>query len=122
VPADRGDFWLTILMQETVEEKCIGFKTEGNKGKSHANFLRWVGELDSVVGERGVDTVGDGFEEGVEEGGGGPQVGRSTSSTTANFAVRLIRVNAMPPSQNPQALLTMLYRSTGRRCRCGAPV
>src|ERR1700676_2951745 len=33
-----------------------------------------------------------------------------------------LRVDAMPPSQHPQALLTMLYRATDRRCRCGAPV
>src|SRR5258708_25237446 len=31
-------------------------------------------------------------------------------------------VDAMPPRQRPQTLLTMLYRSTDRLCRCGAPV
>jgi hypothetical protein len=33
-----------------------------------------------------------------------------------------LRVDSMPPSQSPQALLTMLYRSTDRLCRRGAPV
>ncbi len=33
-----------------------------------------------------------------------------------------LRVDSMPPSQPPQALLTMLYRSTDRLCRRGAPV
>jgi hypothetical protein len=33
-----------------------------------------------------------------------------------------IRVDAMTASQHPQPLLTMLNRSTDRRCRCGAPV
>ena len=31
-------------------------------------------------------------------------------------------VDPMTLRQAPQALLTMLYRSTDRRCRCGAPV
>jgi hypothetical protein len=33
-----------------------------------------------------------------------------------------LRVDPMTPSQCPHALLTMLYRSTDRLCRCGAPV
>jgi len=31
-------------------------------------------------------------------------------------------VDAVALGQDPQALLTMLYRSTDRRCRAGAPV
>src|SRR5487761_1590950 len=34
----------------------------------------------------------------------------------------LCRVPFPPLGQRPQALLTMLYRSTNRRCRAGAPV
>ena len=33
-----------------------------------------------------------------------------------------LRVDAAAPSQRSHALLTMLYRSTDRLCRCGAPV
>src|ERR1041384_5072306 len=33
-----------------------------------------------------------------------------------------LRVDPVAPGQNPQALLTMLYRSTHRLCRAGAPV
>src|SRR5919206_2615724 len=33
-----------------------------------------------------------------------------------------LRVDPVAPGQNPQALLTMLYRSTDRLCRAGAPV
>jgi len=33
-----------------------------------------------------------------------------------------LRVDAMTSGQRPHALLTMLYRSTDRLCRCGAPV
>ena len=33
-----------------------------------------------------------------------------------------LRVDAMTPGQGPHALLTMLYRSRDRLCRCGAPV
>ena len=31
-------------------------------------------------------------------------------------------IDAVPPGKAPQALLTMLYRSTDRLCRCGAAV
>ncbi len=33
-----------------------------------------------------------------------------------------LRVDAVAPRKSPHALLTMLYRSTDRRCRAGAPV
>src|SRR3712207_94118 len=33
-----------------------------------------------------------------------------------------LRVDAIAPGERSQALLTMLYRSTDRRRRCGAPV
>ena len=33
-----------------------------------------------------------------------------------------LRVDPMASGEGPQALLTMLYRSTDRRCRAGAPV
>ena len=33
-----------------------------------------------------------------------------------------LRIDPMPTRQGPQALLTMLYRSTDRLRRCGAPV
>src|SRR6516164_1392915 len=33
-----------------------------------------------------------------------------------------LRIDAVALGQRPQALLTMLYRSTDRLCRCGAPV
>ena len=33
-----------------------------------------------------------------------------------------VDVGPHPLRQNPQALLTMLYRSTDRLCRCGAPM
>jgi hypothetical protein len=35
---------------------------------------------------------------------------------------RGLRIDAVAPGQRPQALLTMLYRSTDRLCRCGAPM
>jgi hypothetical protein len=38
--ADRENFRLSILMQETVDKKRIGFKTKRNKGKSYATFLQ----------------------------------------------------------------------------------
>ena len=33
-----------------------------------------------------------------------------------------LRIDAVALGQSPQALLTMLYRSTDRLCRCGAPM
>ena len=33
-----------------------------------------------------------------------------------------LRVDAVAPRKSPHALLTMLYRSTDRRCRAGAPM
>lgn len=33
-----------------------------------------------------------------------------------------LRVDAVPPGQNPYARLTMLYRATDRLCRAGAAV
>src|SRR5690242_11335354 len=33
-----------------------------------------------------------------------------------------LRIDPVAPGENPQALLTMLYRSTHRLCRAGAPV
>jgi hypothetical protein len=33
-----------------------------------------------------------------------------------------LRVDAVAPRKRPHALSTMLYRSTDRRCRAGAPV
>ena len=38
--ANRENFRLSILMQETVDKKRIGFETKRNKGKSYANFLQ----------------------------------------------------------------------------------
>jgi hypothetical protein len=37
--------------------------------------LGQIGELDSVVGEHGMDAIRNGLDERFEEGGGGPHIG-----------------------------------------------
>lgn len=51
--------------------------------------------------------------------GAGPNIG---SAVPASPLGNGLLVDAVALRQNPQALLTMLYRSTHCRCRAGAPV
>jgi hypothetical protein len=52
-------------------------------------------------------------------GGTGPAIGSGLALLPLGDG---LLVDAMTPGQCPHALLTMLYRSTDRLCRCGAPV
>jgi hypothetical protein len=49
----------------------------------------------------------------------GSQIGNGAALPPLRYR---LRVDSMTTSQRPQALLTMLYRSTNRLCRSGAPV
>ena len=49
------------------------------------------------------------------------RTGRRIGLGTLRHLARL-RINSIALGKRPQALLTMLYRSTDRLCRCGAPM
>ena len=57
----------------------------------------------------------------VDFGSFGP-VGRSATERRIPPLGHGLLVDPVAPGQGPQALLTMLYRSTDRLCRCGAAV
>ena len=55
----------------------------------HRTISRREGELDAVVGEHGVDLVGNGFDQGLQEGRRrGPRRSSLTNCTKANLLVR----------------------------------
>jgi len=49
--------------------------------------------------------------------GAGRQIGDRAAPPPLSDGVQ---IDPVTPSRGPQPLLTMLYRSTDRRCRCGA--
>ena len=49
-------------------------------------------------------------------------VGRSATESALLPLGDGLLIDPVAPSQSPQALLTMLYRSTDRLCRRGAPM
>src|SRR5262245_49285678 len=57
----------------------------------------------------------------VDFGSLGP-VGRSATEPAFLPLGHGLGVDPVAPGKRPQALLTMLYRATDRRCRCGAAV
>ena len=57
-------------------------------------------ELDAVVGQYRVNPVGDGGDQGDEEGGGRDAVALSTSCTTANLSVATKRQRGCQPGHS----------------------
>jgi hypothetical protein len=76
----------TVADAMTTTDAIEGMSTPSCRKPS--TVFRQIGELDSVVGEHGVNAIWNGFDEYFEEGCGRLHIGLSTSSTTANFEVR----------------------------------
>ena len=73
--------------------------------------LRQVRELDAVIGQHGVDFVGDGFDQGIEEVGSCPAIG---------FLVQLgVRRTSMS-GRSPRTDKACLPRFAPRQCRDGS--
>lgn len=66
-------------------------------------------------------TASSSTESTVDRGAFGP-VGRSATEVRVFHFVTVFWLIPLAPGQRPQALLTMLYRSTDRLCRRGAPM
>src|ERR1700733_5887153 len=66
-------------------------------------------------------TASSSTDKTVERGALGPVAKSETEVPRLPFGDGL-RVDAVAFRQRPQALLTMLYRSTDCLCRCGAPM
>ena len=69
-------------------------------------MLRHVAELDAVVGEHGVDLVGDGLDQGLQEVDGGLDVGASCNWAKANLEVRSMATKrwSLPSSVRTSAM------------------
>ena len=77
-----------------------------------------VERQECVLAERD-DIASSSTDNTVDFASFGP-VGRSV--TESRFLGNGLGIDAVTPRRRPQALLTMLYRSTDRLCRCGAAV
>jgi len=79
--------------------------------------VEWQQGMPAEGNDDGLILDGQNGRSGISWSGG--EIGDGTAPLPLGDG---LLIDAVAPGQGPQARLTMLYRSTDRLCRCGAPV